>query len=141
MPAKGVGGFQSDLGKIHPTLGEFLHLHGGGELNDSGNFKGGVIFGIDQHTDAQLLTHERELAGIFGIADAGDGVPCAELFGDQTGENIQLVRSRGGDKDVTLVHIGFLLNLAVCAAADDAETICGEDYWPLPSYSKMLYYV
>ena len=27
------------------------------------------------------------------------------------------------------------------AAADDAETICGEDYWPLPSYSKMLYYV
>ena len=30
---------------------------------------------------------------------------------------------------------------ALCAAADDAETICGEDYWPLPSYSKMLYYV
>ena len=27
------------------------------------------------------------------------------------------------------------------AAADNAETICGEDYWPLPSYSKMLYYV
>ena len=27
------------------------------------------------------------------------------------------------------------------AAADDAETLCGEDYWPLPSYSKMLYYV
>ena len=30
---------------------------------------------------------------------------------------------------------------ALRAAADDAETICGEDYWPLPSYSKMLYYV
>ena len=30
---------------------------------------------------------------------------------------------------------------ALGAAADDAETICGEDYWPLPSYSKMLYYV
>ena len=29
---------------------------------------------------------------------------------------------------------------ALRAAADDAETICGEDYWPLPSYSKMLYY-
>lgn len=27
------------------------------------------------------------------------------------------------------------------AAADDAEMVCGEDYWPLPSYSKMLYYV
>ena len=30
---------------------------------------------------------------------------------------------------------------ALRAAADDAETICGEDSWPLPSYSKMLYYV
>ena len=30
---------------------------------------------------------------------------------------------------------------ALRAAADDAEIICGEDYWPLPSYSKMLYYV
>ena len=30
---------------------------------------------------------------------------------------------------------------ALRAAADDAETICGEDHWPLPSYSKMLYYV
>ena len=30
---------------------------------------------------------------------------------------------------------------ALRTAADDAETICGEDYWPLPSYSKMLYYV
>ena len=30
---------------------------------------------------------------------------------------------------------------ALRAAADDAETICDEDYWPLPSYSKMLYYV
>ena len=30
---------------------------------------------------------------------------------------------------------------ALRAAADDAETICCEDYWPLPSYSKMLYYV
>ena len=30
---------------------------------------------------------------------------------------------------------------ALRAAADDAETVCGEDYWPLPSYSKMPYYV
>ena len=30
---------------------------------------------------------------------------------------------------------------ALRAAADAAETIRGEDYWPLPSYSKMLYYV
>ena len=27
------------------------------------------------------------------------------------------------------------------SAADDAETVCGDKYWPLPTYSKMLYYV
>ncbi len=27
------------------------------------------------------------------------------------------------------------------AAADHAENICGEDYWPLPTYSQMLFYV
>ena len=26
------------------------------------------------------------------------------------------------------------------AAADHAENICGEDYWPLPTYSSMLFY-
>ena len=26
------------------------------------------------------------------------------------------------------------------AAADAAEELCGEDYWPLPCYSRMLFY-
>ena len=26
-------------------------------------------------------------------------------------------------------------------AADTAESICGEDYWPIPSYTQILYYV
>ena len=30
---------------------------------------------------------------------------------------------------------------ALRSAADDAETICSDKYWPLPSYSQMLYYV
>ena len=30
---------------------------------------------------------------------------------------------------------------ALRSAADDAETVCGDKYWPLPSYSRMLYYV
>ena len=30
---------------------------------------------------------------------------------------------------------------SACAAADAAESICGAEYWPLPSYSTMLFYV
>ena len=45
-------------------------------------------------------------------------------------------------KALSLIHIYVLPKMdALRAAADDAETICGEDSWPLPSYSKMLYYV
>ena len=44
-------------------------------------------------------------------------------------------------KEGLIIGAGLLVMDALRAAADDAETICGEDYWPLPSYSKMLYYV
>jgi glutamine synthetase len=27
------------------------------------------------------------------------------------------------------------------AAVDEMEKICGHDYWPVPSYNKMLFYV
>ena len=29
---------------------------------------------------------------------------------------------------------------ALRAAADEAESIVDEDYWPLPCYSRMLFY-
>ena len=50
------------------------------------------------------------------------------------------------DRPVSYTHLAFHDNVlpamdTLRAAADDAETICGEDYWPMPSYSKMLYYV
>lgn len=39
-------------------------------------------------------------------------------------------------------HDGVLPAMAeLRKAADTAEVLCGEDYWPLPSYSRMLYYV
>ena len=30
---------------------------------------------------------------------------------------------------------------ALRAAADEAESIVDEDYWPLPCYSRMLFYM
>ena len=57
---------------------------------------------------------------------------------------IARVRLSNGDESAKAVafHDDVLPKMdALRAAADDAETICGEDYWPLPSYSKMLYYV
>ena len=30
---------------------------------------------------------------------------------------------------------------AVRAKVDEMELLCGEDYWPVPSYNRMLFYV
>ena len=30
---------------------------------------------------------------------------------------------------------------ALRTAVDDMEKVCGHDYWPVPSYNKMLFYV
>ena len=50
------------------------------------------------------------------------------------------LKKRGHDVDTSVYTVAQAMD-ALRAAADDAETLCGEDYWPLPSYSKMLYYV
>ena len=30
---------------------------------------------------------------------------------------------------------------ALRAAVDEMEKVCGHDYWPVPSYNKILFYV
>ena len=58
-----------------------------------------------------------------------DAVNAAQALGDESAKAVAF-------------HDNVLPAMdALRAAADDAETICGEDYWPLPSYSKMLFYV
>ena len=53
-----------------------------------------------------------------------------------------LTRTHSESEKAVAFHDNVLPAMdALRAAADDAETVCGEDYWPLPSYSKMLYYV
>ena len=67
------------------------------------------------------------------MADAIEHLAAAErtaqTMGDMTGR-----ANAFHDKVLPLMD-------ALRSAADDAETVCGDKYWPLPSYSQMLYYV
>ena len=83
----GIGG-EAVFYQLQPPLGEGFHLHGGGETEDPGNLPGGGPLGIDDHGQAQFLPHEAELLFIFRVADAGDGVADAQLFGHQAGEDV-----------------------------------------------------
>ena len=67
------------------------------------------------------------------MSDAIDALAAAERAAQALPDQVAKANAFH-DKVVPLME-------ALRAAADDAETICGEDYWPLPSYSKMLYYV
>ena len=67
------------------------------------------------------------------MADAVDRLAAAERTAQTLGD-MTAKANAFHDKVLPIMD-------ALRAAADDAETICGDKYWPLPSYSGMLYYV
>ena len=67
------------------------------------------------------------------MADTIEHLAAAELTAQTLGD---MTAKANAFHDKALPLMG-----ALRAAAADAETVCGDAYWPLPSYSKMLYYV
>ena len=118
----GVGG-EAVFHQLQPSLGEGFHLHGGGETEDPGNLPGGGPLGIDDHGEAQFVPHEAELLFIFRVADAGDGVADAQLFGHQAGEDVQLVAGGGGDEELRLFHLRLPLYAVDRAVSADPHDI------------------
>ena len=59
---------------------------------------------IDGHGKAQLVPHQHQLLGIFGVAHPGNGVLCAQLFCHDAGEQVRLVPAGGGNKQMSVLH-------------------------------------
>ena len=87
------------------------------------------IAGCERELPICPLNEHMDIAGFVMFSDVEITERAAQALPDQAAK-----ANAFHDKVVPLME-------ALRAAADDAETICGEDYWPLPSYSKMLYYV
>ncbi len=91
--------------------------------------------------------NDEELNGIFRCAHSIKGGAATFGFSDvaelthQMESLLDKLRRHEIQPIPAMVDVLLQSGDALRAAADDAETICGEDYWPLPSYSKMLYYV
>ena len=101
------------------------------ELANTAASKLAVSEGISIRSETKTLT--KLSADADAMSDAidvlQDAVNAAQALGDESAKAVAF-------------HDNVLPAMdALRAAADDAETICGEDYWPLPSYSKMLFYV
>ena len=101
------------------------------EVANTAASKLAVSESLSVRSETKTLSHLS--ADADAMSDAIDelqaAVDAAKAFSDESAKAVAF-------------HDDVLLKMdALRAAADDAETICGEDYWPLPSYSKMLYYV
>ena len=101
------------------------------EVADTAASKLAVSESLSVRSETKTLSHLS--ADADAMSDAIDelqaAVDAAKALSDESAKAVAF-------------HDDVLLKMdALRAAADDAETICGEDYWPLPSYSKMLYYV
>ena len=78
-----------------------------------------LLTALSEHADRMsdsidLLTEAKNAA-----AEAGDALAVAKAYRDRVIPAMEALRN----------------------AADAAEQICGEEYWPLPNYSRMLWYV
>ena len=101
------------------------------EVANTAASKLAVSEGISVRSETKTLT--KLSADADAMSDAidvlQDAVNASQALGDESAKAVAF-------------HDNVLPAMdALRAAADDAETICGEDYWPLPSYSKMLFYV
>ena len=101
------------------------------EVANTAASKLAVSESLSVRSETKTLSHLSADADAMsdGIDELQAAVDAAKALSDESAKAVAF-------------HDDVLLKMdALRAAADDAETICGEDYWPLPSYSKMLYYV
>ena len=82
---------------------------------------------------AEMKILEKVSAGTDAMSDAVDAVTAAVEAAEAQTDSLEKAKVY---RDQVLPAMA-----ALRAAADATEVVCGEEYWPLPSYSKMLYYV
>ena len=82
---------------------------------------------------SETKTLEALSAQADAMSDCVDALDEAVAKAQSQGDNLSMARSY---HDTVIPAME-----ALRAAADKAETLCSEEIWPLPSYSRMLYYV
>ena len=112
--------------ELLPAINKYM-----GDLASTISAKRAVSEKISARAETSILEHLSTDAD--RMADAIDHLAAAE----RTAQAVTDMTEKANAFHDTVLPAMHELR----SAADDAETICGDKYWPLPSYSKMLYYV
>ena len=109
-------------GDLQAAAGEVHRLRRRVVLEESHDFVGGALLGIEHQLDAQFLEQQPVLGvQIVFVIDAGDHLGGADLLGEQGADDVDLLRRVGidGDEQVGLAHAGVPQDLDGRGVAED----------------------
>ena len=110
-PLQNAPGQDLEHDDFHPPLGKRIAPQRRRKAQETEDLHRGGAFGIDGHAQPQLGAQEPELFGVFGAADARDGVRCPELAGEDAAQKVDLVCRGGGDEQIRRLDPRLLLRL------------------------------
>jgi glutamine synthetase len=112
--------------QLIPAVADFM-----GELANTVAAKHAVGISLSCKAEERILSKLSQCTD--AMSDGADTLANAVAAAESATQSLERAR---------LYHDAVIPAMeALRAAADAAETECGSDYWPLPSYSQMLFYV
>ena len=108
---------------VDASPGKGLHGEGGGEAEDPRDLLCGSQVGVDDHVQPDLPLEHIRVPAVVGVADAGDGVLCAETLGDQRADEVRLVHAGDGDDKIGISCARLQQNTDGRAVAVDAHDV------------------
>ena len=107
-----------------PALGEGIPPEKAGVFQQPVDFRSGLVFGVDEHGQAEEVPHFEDLLGVLRIPDPGDGVQLrVHRVGGGAAQQIDFVRACGGDQQIRRLHTGLTQHLHRGAVALDGDHV------------------
>ena len=116
---------------VHPELHDLRSALGKGVppqearvFEQPVNFRGGLVFRVNEHGQAEKLPHLENLLGILGVAYPGDGVKLGiHGVGGGAAQKVNFICPGGGDQQVRVPDTGLTKHVHGCAVALDGHDI------------------
>ena len=109
---------QLELHELHEAIGKRLDLRSGREAQRTRDLLGRCALGVDGQTQPQLILQQHHVLIILLVAHARDRMRGTELAPDHAADEVRLVRSRRGDKQVGVRDVGDAQLVHIRAALD-----------------------
>ena len=118
---------QAVLDQLKPLAAELLTLDGRRETQHAGDLTRRGFFRVDEHRQTKVIAHKAQLLLILRVADTRNRVLRAQLFGDEAGQDVDLITGRCGDQQVCAVLKRLLLHVIAAAVAGQTAHVIDID--------------